>query len=181
MANFAVRLAHGSGWDRSRQIRDQDAWDQHAAFMDGLVDDGFIILGGLVGDGEETLHVVEAADEKEIRARLAEDPWALAGPLRIAAIEPWALWLDSRPWKSGSRAPHIHADGSAQLSRWMRELPVLATWWIAIETHSVRAYGYLHTALGRALPLHLHRDPAEERKDSGHGTESPWLRPTTLS
>jgi uncharacterized protein YciI len=98
MANFAVRLAHGSGWDRSRQIRDQDAWDQHAAFMDGLVDDGFIILGGPVGDGEETLHVVEAAGENEIRARLAEDPWALAGLLRIAAIEPWALWLDSRPW-----------------------------------------------------------------------------------
>jgi hypothetical protein len=29
--------------------------------MDGLVDDGFIILGGPVGDGEQTLHIVEAA------------------------------------------------------------------------------------------------------------------------
>jgi uncharacterized protein YciI len=98
MANFAVRLAHGRGWDSSRQIRDQDAWDEHAAFMDGLVDDGFIILGGPVGDGEETLHVVEAANERETRTRLAKDPWAQAGMLRIAAIEPWALWLDSRPW-----------------------------------------------------------------------------------
>ena len=58
MANFAVRLVHGPGWDSSRQIRDQDGWDEHAAFMDGLVDDGFIILGGPVGDGEQTLHVV---------------------------------------------------------------------------------------------------------------------------
>jgi uncharacterized protein YciI len=98
MANFSVRLAHGPGWDSSRQIRDQDAWDEHAAFMDGLVDDGFVILGGPVGGGEETLHVVEAANEREIRARLAEDPWARAGMLRIATIEPWALWLDSRPW-----------------------------------------------------------------------------------
>jgi uncharacterized protein YciI len=98
MANFAVRLAHGPDWDSSRQIRDQDAWDEHAAFMDGLVGDGFIILGGPVGDGAETLHVVEAADEREIRARLAKDPWAQAGMLRIATIEPWALWLDSRPW-----------------------------------------------------------------------------------
>ena len=98
MANFAVRLSHGPGWDSSRQIRDQDAWDEHAAFMDGLVDDGFIILGGPVGEGEETLHVVEAANEREIRARLAKDPWAQAGMLRIAEIEPWALWLDSRPW-----------------------------------------------------------------------------------
>jgi hypothetical protein len=51
MANFAVRLVHGPGWDPARQIRDQDGWDEHAAFMDGLVDDGFIILGGPVGDG----------------------------------------------------------------------------------------------------------------------------------
>jgi uncharacterized protein YciI len=97
MANFAVRLAHGPGWDSSRQIRDQEAWDEHAAFMDGLVDAGFVILGGPVGDGEQTLHAIEAADENEIRARLADDPWALAGLLRIGTIEPWALWLDSRP------------------------------------------------------------------------------------
>jgi len=96
MANFAVRLVHGPGWDSSRQIRDQWGWAEHAAFMDGLVGDGLIILGGPVGDGEQTLHVVEAADESEIRSRLAADPWAEAGLLRIGTIEPWALWLDSR-------------------------------------------------------------------------------------
>jgi uncharacterized protein YciI len=97
MANFAVRLVHGPGWDSSRHIRDQEGWPGHAAFMDELVADGFIILGGPVGDGEQTMHAVEAADENEIRARLAGDPWAVAGLLRIGAIEPWALWLDSRP------------------------------------------------------------------------------------
>jgi uncharacterized protein YciI len=100
MANFAVRLVHGPGWDTSRPIRKQDGWDEHAAFMDGLVGDGFITLGGPVGEGdppEETLHAVEAADEDEIRARLAQDPWARAGLLRVGSIEPWALWLDSRP------------------------------------------------------------------------------------
>ena len=99
MANFAVRLVHGPGWDPLRQIREQDGWDEHAAFMDGLVDDGFLILGGPVGDGEQTLHAVEAADESEVRARLAGDPWASARLLRIGAIEPWAFWLDSRPEK----------------------------------------------------------------------------------
>ena len=105
MANFAVRLVHGPGWNASRPIRRQDGWDEHAAFMDGLVDDGFVILGGPVGEGdlagegdppEETLHVVEAADEAEVRARLAADPWARAGLLRVGSIEPWALWLDGR-------------------------------------------------------------------------------------
>ncbi len=96
MANFAVRLVHGPGWDTSRQIRAQEAWDEHAAFMDALVDDGFVILGGPVGDGEQSLHVVKAADENEVKERLADDPWATAGLLQVATIEPWALWLDSR-------------------------------------------------------------------------------------
>ena len=97
MANFAVRLVHGPGWDPSRPTRAQDGWDEHAAFMDGLVSDGFIILGGPVGDGQQTLHAIEAADEHESRTRLDLDPWAAAGLLQIGTIEPWALWLDSRP------------------------------------------------------------------------------------
>jgi uncharacterized protein len=97
MANFAVRLVHGPGWDPSRGIREQDGWDAHAAFMDGLVDQGFLILGGPVGDGGQTLHAIEAASDDETRARFAEDPWASADLLRIGSIEPWALWLDSRP------------------------------------------------------------------------------------
>jgi hypothetical protein len=99
MANFAVRLVHGPNWDPSRPIRDQHGWDEHAAFMDGLVDTGFIILGGPAGHGGQTLHAVEAADDHEIRTRLAQDPWASAGLLQIGTIEPWALWLDSRPGK----------------------------------------------------------------------------------
>ena len=99
MANFAVRLVHGPAWDPARPIRQQDGWDEHAAFMDGLVDDGFIILGGPIGDGAETLHVVDALDASEIEARLAADPWAATGLLRIGVIESWALWLDGRRGK----------------------------------------------------------------------------------
>jgi|SRR5215472_8429198 len=104
MANFAVRLVHGPGWDTARPIREQDQWDDHAAFMDGLVHDGFIILGGPVGDGAETLHLVVAAAVSEVEARLAADPWAVAGMLRIGVIEPWALWLDSRGAPDGATA-----------------------------------------------------------------------------
>jgi uncharacterized protein len=97
MATFAVRLVHGPGWDSDRPIRKQDGWDEHASFMDRLVDDGFMILGGPLGDGEQTLHLVEAHGQSEILARLASDPWAVTGLLRVGSIEPWALWLDSRP------------------------------------------------------------------------------------
>jgi uncharacterized protein YciI len=96
MATFAVTLVHGPDWDTSRPIRQQQAWDQHAAFMDGLVDDGFIIVGGPLGDGSQTLHLVQAASEDQITARLAEVPWAAMDLLRIGSIQPWALWLDGR-------------------------------------------------------------------------------------
>ena len=97
MAHFAVRLVHGPERDPLRQFRGQGAWDEHAEFMDGLVGDGFVVLDGPVGDGEQTLHLIGAADEGEIRARLAADPRASVGLLQIGTIEPWALWLDSRP------------------------------------------------------------------------------------
>ncbi len=96
MPNFALTLVHGPNWDDTRGIREQQQWTEHATFMDGLVADGFILLGGPLGDGGRTLHVVESADEGHIRHRLAEDPWAGAGLLQIGSIEPWALWLDFR-------------------------------------------------------------------------------------
>jgi len=64
--------------------------------MDGLVDDGFLIVGGPVGAGDRTLHLIEAEDEPQIRARLSEDPWAGTDLLAVGSIEPWALWLDAR-------------------------------------------------------------------------------------
>ena len=94
---FVLIRERSPNWDYYRGLREQDAWDEHAAFMDGLVDDGVVILGGPVGSGEQTLHVVEAADEHDVRMRFARDPWASAGLLQVGTIEPWALWLDSRP------------------------------------------------------------------------------------
>lgn len=46
MPNFAVTLVHASNWDTNRPIRGQARWIEHAAFMDGLVDDRFIVVGG---------------------------------------------------------------------------------------------------------------------------------------
>jgi uncharacterized protein YciI len=104
VANFAVGLVHGPDWDGSRGIREQLGWNEHAEFMDGLVADGFILLGGPVGDGQQTLHVVEAPDERTVRARLAEDPWARHGLLEIGSVRPWALWLDFRDPRSSTHA-----------------------------------------------------------------------------
>jgi hypothetical protein len=100
MALFALTMVHGPRWEDSRGIREQRAWDEHAAFMDALVDDGFVILGGPIGDGKQTMLVIEAVDELEVKQRLGEDPWAPMGLLQIGSLQPWTIWLDGRPSNS---------------------------------------------------------------------------------
>jgi uncharacterized protein YciI len=69
-------------------------WDEHAAFMDALVDDGFIVLGGPLGDGEQRfLLIFNAESEQAIVARLEDDPWTPMGLLRTAKVERWEILL----------------------------------------------------------------------------------------
>jgi uncharacterized protein YciI len=96
MATFLALVRRtGPEWDRSRPMEEQSDWDAHAEFMDGLVDDGFIVLGGPLADEERVAHVVEAESEEAVRATLARDPWSETH-LVIDSIEPWTLRLDSR-------------------------------------------------------------------------------------
>ena len=76
---MVVHSDPGPSWDDAREIREQDGWSDHATFMDCLVDDGLIIVGGLVGKGDHTAHLIEGERLREIRARLAEDPWMQNG------------------------------------------------------------------------------------------------------
>ncbi|MDQ3936309.1 MAG: hypothetical protein M3340_16950 [Actinomycetota bacterium] len=66
--------------------------------MDGLAADGFVVLGGPVGegDGDDVLLVVRAPDEETVRARLAEDPWP-EEVLRTASVRPWTVLLRAPP------------------------------------------------------------------------------------
>jgi uncharacterized protein YciI len=96
MATFLVLVRRtGPEWDRSRPMEEQSDWDAHAEFMDRLVDDGFIVLGGPLADEERVAHVIEADSEQAVRATLARDPWSQTH-LVIDSIEPWTLRLDAR-------------------------------------------------------------------------------------
>jgi hypothetical protein len=63
--------------------------------MDGLVESGFIVLGGPLADEHRVVHVVEAESEDAIRATLARDPWS-GTHLEIGSIDPWTIRLDGR-------------------------------------------------------------------------------------
>ena len=82
--------------------------------MDRLVDDGFIVVGGPLGNGDRTLHLVAADGAGQIEARMAQDPWAAMRLLEIGSIEPWALWLDGRASRAGVRAPRLNVSARDQ-------------------------------------------------------------------
>jgi hypothetical protein len=93
---LVVSRQSGPEFDRSRPLEEQTRWSEHAALMDRLVDDGFIVLGGpLAGDGRVAL-AVEAASPEAVRETLARDPWSETH-LRVETVEPWTIRLNGRP------------------------------------------------------------------------------------
>jgi uncharacterized protein YciI len=92
---FVVTRVPGPAWDAARGMREQERWDDHAAFMDGLADEGFIVLGGPLGDERRVILAIEAASEDEVRSTLARDPWH-ESHLVVESVDPWTIRLDGR-------------------------------------------------------------------------------------
>jgi len=93
---YALTLERGDNWDSSRSMREQEQWDEHASFMDTLVAEGFVILGGPLDDAETALLIINAESRQAIEVRFADDPWIPLGIRRIAKVERWQILLDAR-------------------------------------------------------------------------------------
>lgn len=92
---FVVLRRRGPEWDASRPMEEQTGWGPHAAFMDGLVAAGFVVLGGPLADDQRVVLAVEAASEDEVRTTLARDPWS-GTHLVVDSVEAWTIRLDGR-------------------------------------------------------------------------------------
>jgi hypothetical protein len=96
MAMFHVVVTRtGRSWQPERPVEEQTGWSEHASFMDGLVEAGFIVLGGPLADEHRVVHAVEAESESVVREMLARDPWSETH-LQLASVEPWTIRLDGR-------------------------------------------------------------------------------------
>jgi uncharacterized protein YciI len=97
---FIAISSAGPKADPSKVTRQQPFWDEHAAFIDQLVDEGFILMGGpLVGEAEMphgALLIVSAEDENEVRNKLKNDPWFEHGILKLESVKRWQIFIDER-------------------------------------------------------------------------------------
>jgi len=93
---FVVQRRSGPEWDRSLSLEEQCGWTAHAEFMDALEAEGFVVLGGPVGDETRALLVIDAESEGEIRETLGRDPWS-ESHLVIESIDSWTIRLGALP------------------------------------------------------------------------------------
>ena len=92
----ALFLRPGPNWDSSKGVREQQLWDEHARFVDGLFERGLVMLAGpFAPDGTGALVILNVETADEARAIYAEDPWAHQQILLTEQAKEWAIFLDS--------------------------------------------------------------------------------------
>jgi uncharacterized protein YciI len=92
---FHVTLRQcGPEFDPALPLEQQSGWKEHAAYMNSLVENGHIVLGGPLPNGR-VAHAMEAESEEDLRAIWARDPW-FGSHLVLESVEPWEIRLDSR-------------------------------------------------------------------------------------
>src|SRR5437773_5917096 len=92
---FAAINTRGPNWNDDKAMEEQGDWRAHADYMNALVDDGFMLLGGPLVGTRDVLLIVRATDEAEVDSRLDNDIWVRTGLLTRRQINPWWLRLGS--------------------------------------------------------------------------------------
>ena len=96
-ANTFIALSSaGPNRDLSKGSREQRYWDEHGAFIDALVAEGFIMMGGPLADEGGAMLIVNAADEHEVREKMKDDPWYVHGMLKLESVKRWEIFIDER-------------------------------------------------------------------------------------
>ena len=93
---FLAFSSAGPNRDFSKDTREQPLWDEHAAFIDQLVEDGFVLMGGPLIDEGGSLLILDASNENQVRDKLKNDPWMQHGILKLESIRRWQIFIDVR-------------------------------------------------------------------------------------
>jgi uncharacterized protein YciI len=106
---FVIVSRQGPSWDPSKPMREQPLWTEHATFVNGLLEEGFFLLGGPIAGSDvdesfspasdpvgadglyRTMIVVQAADRSEAVRRVESDPWVRGGVIERVSVDRWEL------------------------------------------------------------------------------------------
>lgn len=88
-----VRWRPGPTWT-SGAVDEQPGWDEHAAFIDGLIERGIFVMGGPLGDHAGSLSLLENVTEDEARELVLEDPFVANGVFELQEVRAWNIFVD---------------------------------------------------------------------------------------
>jgi uncharacterized protein YciI len=101
---FAMIRQEGARWDRARSMREQEGWSEHAKFMNGLAEEGIVVLAGPLGNGApvyRAMLIFDADTERTIRAQVEADPWTSLEVLTTVSVDRWDVLVGELPHRSG--------------------------------------------------------------------------------
>ena len=88
-----VRWRAGPAWT-SGAPEDQDGWEEHAQFIDGLIERGIFVMGGPYADNSGSHTLLEGVSADEARELVLQDPFVANGVFELEDVRAWNVYVD---------------------------------------------------------------------------------------
>ena len=88
-----VRWRAGPTWTSGRP-EDQPGWDEHADYIDDLIERGIFVMGGPYADFSGSHTILENVTEDEARDLVAQDPFVANGVFVLEDVTTWNVYVD---------------------------------------------------------------------------------------
>jgi uncharacterized protein YciI len=101
VVRVVVRWRAGPTWTDGPP-EEQPGWDEHAAFVDELVERGIFVMGGPFSDYSGSLTLLENVTEEEARELVAGDPFVENGVFVLEEVRAWNVYVDELTARSSA-------------------------------------------------------------------------------
>jgi len=88
-----VRWRAGPTWT-SGPPEEQPGWEEHAVFIDALIERGIFVMGGPYSDYSGSHTILENVDEEEARELMLRDPFVANGVFVLEDVRAWNVYVD---------------------------------------------------------------------------------------
>jgi uncharacterized protein YciI len=92
---IVVRIKAGPAWTDGSPPEAQPGWDKHEIFVDALVDQGTIVMGGPLSDYSGSIVIFEGIARDAARALMDQDPFVRNGVFIVEEVLEWTVYVDS--------------------------------------------------------------------------------------
>ena len=93
IVRVVVRWRAGPAWT-SGPPEEQPGWEQHAVFIDDLIERGIFVMGGPFADYSGSHTLLENVSEEQARELVLQDPFVENGVFELDDVRAWNVYVD---------------------------------------------------------------------------------------